>query len=219
MITSSSNGAALIIPRSSWGSRALEVPRAFRRLSDDWDETIPAIRIRARLSTAPQAGPAAAPLAKGSGRSNAAASGSAAAAPPSVYHIGDRVRVEWHGSTYPATILNTLGDDRYRIHYEGYGPEWDEDIAMGRIQRKRTKRSERAADPQGETTRGAALQPGQPTSFRAPSADARRTRELVVDRDVLPTQGERVDERNHGRRRTEPTEEADEPTIVGGASP
>ena len=46
------------------------------------------------------------------------------------------MRVEWHGSTYPATILNTLGDDRYRIHYEGYGPEWDEDIAMGRIQRK-----------------------------------------------------------------------------------
>ena len=69
-------------------------------------------------------------------RARAGASGSAAPAPPSVYRVGERVRVEWHGSIYPATIVNVLGDDRYRVHYEGYGNEWDEDIALSRIQRK-----------------------------------------------------------------------------------
>ncbi|HKQ71323.1 MAG TPA: hypothetical protein VJT73_18395 [Polyangiaceae bacterium] len=100
--------------------------------SDDWNETIPATRVRGRLSTnpsPPQAGP---PLTK----SKASASGSATPPPPGVYRTGDRVRVEWHGSVYPATILNVLGDDRYRVHYEGYGNEWDEDITMSRIQRK-----------------------------------------------------------------------------------
>jgi hypothetical protein len=105
--------------------------------SEDWDEVIPATRIRARLSTAP------APMTTGqpSGRSHkppASASGSATAAPlpPSVYKLGDRVRGEWHGSMYTATVVTVLGDDRYRVHYEGYGNEWDEDIALSRIQRK-----------------------------------------------------------------------------------
>jgi hypothetical protein len=92
--------------------------------SEDWDEVIPATRIRARLSTAPS------PVSTGphpgqSRKPPASASGSASATPlpPSVYKLGDRVRVEWHGSTYTATIVNVLGDDRYRVHYEGYGNE------------------------------------------------------------------------------------------------
>jgi hypothetical protein len=102
--------------------------------SDDWDEVIPATRIRGRLSTAPTPAPAGAPPVKI--RSKTAASGSAAPSPPSVYHVGDRVRVEWHGSMYTANVIQVLGDDRYRVHYEGYGSEWDEDIALSRIQRK-----------------------------------------------------------------------------------
>lgn len=103
--------------------------------SEDWDETVPATRIRGRLSTNPGAvAPAAAAKAA---RVLASASASAPPAPPSVYHLGDRVRVEWHGSMYPATIVAILGDDRYRVHYESYGDEWDEDIPMSRIQRKR----------------------------------------------------------------------------------
>jgi hypothetical protein len=102
--------------------------------SEDWDETIPATRIRGRLSTTPGA---VAPAPASKPRSRASASASAAPLPPSVYRIGDRVRVEWHGSMYPATIVAVLGDDRYRVHYESYGDEWDEDIPMSRIQRKR----------------------------------------------------------------------------------
>jgi hypothetical protein len=100
--------------------------------SADWDEVIPATRIRGRLSSAPSpaAGP---PIAK---PRKPAASASAAPAPPSVYRLGDRLRVEWHGSIYTATVVNVLGDDRYRVHYEGYGTEWDEDVPLSRIQRK-----------------------------------------------------------------------------------
>jgi len=102
--------------------------------SEDWDETVPATRIRGRLSTTPGA---VAPAAANKARARASASASAAPLPPSVYRLGDRVRVEWHGSLYPATIVAVLGDDRYRVHYESYGDEWDEDIPMSRIQRKR----------------------------------------------------------------------------------
>ena len=102
--------------------------------SEDWDETIPATRIHGRLSTTPGA---VAPVAANKPRARASASASVAPLPPSVYHLGDRVRVEWHGSLYPASIVAVLGDDRYRVHYEGYGDEWDEDIPMSRIQRKR----------------------------------------------------------------------------------
>lgn len=54
----------------------------------------------------------------------------------SVYKIGDRVRVEWHGQLYPAMITAIVGQDLYRIHYEGYGPEWDEQVGLSRIQPK-----------------------------------------------------------------------------------
>ena len=101
--------------------------------SEDWDEVIPATRIRARLSASPSPAPGTAPPVRAT---KASASGSAAPVPPSVYRLGDRVRVEWHGSIYSATIVNVLGDDRYRVHYEGYGNEWDEDIGLSRIHRK-----------------------------------------------------------------------------------
>lgn len=53
-----------------------------------------------------------------------------------IYKIGDRVRVEWHGQLYPAVITAIVGQERYRIHYEGYGPEWDEQVGVSRIQPK-----------------------------------------------------------------------------------
>lgn len=53
-----------------------------------------------------------------------------------VHKIGDRVRVEWHGHMYPAVITDIVGHERYRVHYEGYGPEWDETVGLSRIQAK-----------------------------------------------------------------------------------
>jgi hypothetical protein len=58
------------------------------------------------------------------------------AAQTNVYKIGDRVRVEWHGQIYPALISGIVGQERYRIHYENYGNEWDEVVGLSRIQPK-----------------------------------------------------------------------------------
>jgi hypothetical protein len=44
-----------------------------------------------------------------------------------------RVRVDWHGKPYAATIVTVLGGERYRVHYDGFGPEWDETIDGARI--------------------------------------------------------------------------------------
>lgn len=49
------------------------------------------------------------------------------------FEKGQIVKVWWHGNLYRATILEVLGDERYRIHYDGFGPEWDETIDISRI--------------------------------------------------------------------------------------
>ena len=48
------------------------------------------------------------------------------AAQKNIYKIGDQVRVEWHGTMYAARVTGIVGQERYRVHYEGYGSEWDE---------------------------------------------------------------------------------------------
>ena len=110
---------------------AIEGPSRFRvhydGYGDDWDESITTVRIQARLGpVASAAGLVPTPYPRASG----------SAQPPSVYKVGERVRVEWHGSIYPARITVVLGGDRYRVHYDGYGDEWDENIGLNRIQRK-----------------------------------------------------------------------------------
>jgi hypothetical protein len=37
---------------------------------------------------------------------------------------------------YPATITGIVGQERYRIHYDGYGNEWDDTVGLQRIQPK-----------------------------------------------------------------------------------
>jgi hypothetical protein len=56
------------------------------------------------------------------------------AAQTNMYKINDRVRVEWHGQMYPAIIVGIVGPERYRIHFEGYGEEWDDTVGLNRIQ-------------------------------------------------------------------------------------
>ena len=47
-------------------------------------------------------------------------------------HESERVEVEWEGRWYPATILEVRGA-KYRIHYLGYGSEWDEWVDATRL--------------------------------------------------------------------------------------
>jgi hypothetical protein len=48
------------------------------------------------------------------------------------WNAGDRVQVQWKGAWYPATILEVSGNG-YRVHYEGYGSNWDEVVAPFRV--------------------------------------------------------------------------------------
>jgi len=50
------------------------------------------------------------------------------------YNVGDSVRVNWKGSWYPATVLK-VNNNKYLIHYNGYGSNWDEWVGSGRIKK------------------------------------------------------------------------------------
>jgi hypothetical protein len=59
-----------------------------------------------------------------------------ATAATDTYKVGDRVSVDWKGSTYPASIIAVMGIDSYKVHYDGYAASWDEVIGRARIKRK-----------------------------------------------------------------------------------
>ncbi len=56
------------------------------------------------------------------------------AAQTNTYRVGDHVRVEWRERLYPAQIIDVVGKERYRVHYEGYPSEFDENVGLARIQ-------------------------------------------------------------------------------------
>ena len=56
------------------------------------------------------------------------------AAQTNTYRVGDHVRVEWRERLYPAQIIDVVGKERYRVHYEGYPNEFDENVGLSRIQ-------------------------------------------------------------------------------------
>jgi len=58
------------------------------------------------------------------------------AAQTNTYRVGDHVRVEWKDRFYPAQIVDVVGKERYRVHFEGYGTEWDEIVGLHRVQPK-----------------------------------------------------------------------------------
>jgi hypothetical protein len=56
-------------------------------------------------------------------------------APPMAFGAGALVEVEWGGRFWPAVVLEEIaGPPRvWRIHYEGYGDEWDEVVGPERL--------------------------------------------------------------------------------------
>lgn len=95
-----------------------------------YDEDIGIDRIGGRAD-----GPViAAPPPKKVARTVAAASPSASAAiVVNPYKAGDRLRVRWRCSVYPATVLDVVAKDRVRIRYDGYENAWDETVQLDRI--------------------------------------------------------------------------------------
>ena len=52
----------------------------------------------------------------------------------SPYKVGDRVRVRWRNSIYPATITRVAAADSVVVHYHGHEDVWDETISVDRIE-------------------------------------------------------------------------------------
>ncbi len=94
-----------------------------------WDESVPLSRVRGRLRekvTNPPPPPAKVRARMAQGNKSQV----------SLFKLGDRVRVDWKGTVYPAVIVAVLGNERYRVHYEGYDANWDENVEVSRIQRR-----------------------------------------------------------------------------------
>jgi hypothetical protein len=51
----------------------------------------------------------------------------------SPYQVGDRVRVRWRQSIYPATVTEVRAADTVVVHYHGHEDVWDEVISIDRI--------------------------------------------------------------------------------------
>ena len=51
---------------------------------------------------------------------------------PPGWKVGDPVQANWKGAWYKATIIGADGA-RYKIHYDGYGDNWDEWVGPDRI--------------------------------------------------------------------------------------
>jgi hypothetical protein len=96
----------------------------FDGYDDIWDETVGRDKIRSYV-----VGAVASPEPPAKVRAKAIQ-----AARTNVYKIGAHIRVEWHGQMYPATITGIVGQERYRVSFDGYGPEWDDIVGLSRIQ-------------------------------------------------------------------------------------
>lgn len=93
-----------------------------------WDESVPATRIKGKakghITPPPPPPKVRARMSVGNKTTT------------STFRQGDRVKVEWKGTPYSATIVEVLGNERYRVHYDGYDANWDENVDISRIQRR-----------------------------------------------------------------------------------
>ncbi len=67
----------------------------------------------------------------------AAAAKDAGSAKADAFKVGDKLLVEWKGSSYPAVVTAVVAKDQYKIRYDGYGAEWDEVVGPSRIKGRR----------------------------------------------------------------------------------
>ncbi|HEX7671393.1 MAG TPA: Tudor-knot domain-containing protein [Polyangiaceae bacterium] len=99
-----------------------------------WDEDVTPDRVKGRIEGTAVAPPPPEKVARAMGL---LPEPSASAGVPSVFNVGDRVRVRWRGSVYSAAIVSRSGPSKVLVHYDGYGSEWDEVVPEDRIVGKR----------------------------------------------------------------------------------
>jgi hypothetical protein len=100
-----------------------------------FDEDIGVDRISGRVEGPVGAPPPPKKVARGA--SSSAAPDASAALVANPYKPGDRLRVRWRGSIYPATVLDVVAKDRVRVRYDGFETAWDENVQLERIVSRR----------------------------------------------------------------------------------
>lgn len=98
-----------------WAADVLEIRGDLRRIhytgwGAEWDEWVGPDRLRAAAPAAPQRPAVALKSAR----------------------PGQRVEVEWHGSWWAAEVV-AVKNGFYKIHYTGWGAEWDEWVEPSRM--------------------------------------------------------------------------------------
>src|SRR5690349_24016159 len=74
----------------------------------------------------------------------------------SKYSVGDKVEILWSGSWYKGEVLE-VNNDKYKIHYDGYGSNWDEWVTSERLREQdssATGTTSTGSDPSGSTSAG-----------------------------------------------------------------
>jgi hypothetical protein len=103
----------------------------FEGYDSRFDEDVGFDRIGGRVE-----GPVPAPapprkVARSAGSQTPLDGGAAVVANP--YKAGDRLRVRWRGSIYPATVIDVIAKDRVLVRYDGHESAWDEIVQLDRI--------------------------------------------------------------------------------------
>lgn len=93
-----------------------------------WDEVVPLPRIKGRVEgkVAPPPPPLRVRLATGikpEGDNS----------PVSQFKEGDRIRVKWRESIYPASVIEVVSANEIKVHYDGHENAWDEVVPVSRI--------------------------------------------------------------------------------------
>jgi hypothetical protein len=99
-----------------------------------FEEDIGADRIAGRVDGPVVAPPPPKKVARGASSASADA-GTAVLVNP--YKTGDRLRVRWRGSVYPATVLDVVTKDRVLVRYDGFESAWDESVQLDRVVSRR----------------------------------------------------------------------------------
>ncbi len=95
-----------------------------------WDEDVTLDRIKGRVNGPVTPPPPPEKVARAAGITPAS-SGSATTV--ATFKVGDRVKVLWRGSIYPASIVGVVAPDKFLVHYEGHESAWDETVEIDRI--------------------------------------------------------------------------------------
>jgi hypothetical protein len=104
----------------------------FEGYDSRYDEDIGFDRIGGRVEGPVPAPPPPRKVARAAG-SQAPLDGGAPAVVANPYKAGDRLRVRWRGSIYPATVVEVVAKYRVLVRYDGHESAWDEVVQLDRI--------------------------------------------------------------------------------------